>query len=269
MSWNLIRKTVSDRWRSIAIYAGGLFAYVLLTVGLYPTVQKMTGQLKELMQKFSKDILRFFGTATFDLGSFNNYVVLRLLGLIWIVIVAAFVIAFARQMVAGELADGTLELLLAQPIERWKVLTSEGLVLLVGSLSIVLATVLGIFIFAPAFGVSVAFSGYLAFIPLGLALMLAIGGYSVLFSVLFIDPRRAAMAAAGLTLAFYMLHFAGSYWKIVDKIDWFGIFHYYDPMKVLDSGAVPVKSVLLLLAFAVVGFGAAIWVFQRRDITTA
>ena len=51
--------------------------------------------------------------------------------------------------------------------------------------------------------------------------------------------------------------------------DRFGIFHYYDPLKVLNSGTVPVKSVLLLLAFAVVGFAAALWVFQRRDITTA
>lgn len=267
MNWNLVLKTVRDRWRSTAVYAAGLFGYVLLSVGLFPTVQKMSPNIKDLMSKMSKDVLRLFGSASVDLASFNNYMVLRLLGLMWVIIAAAFVIAFARQMVAGELAEGTLELLLAQPVERWKVLSSETAVLVAGSLGIVLATVLGVFISAPVFGIKAAYSGYLAFIPLGLAMMLAIAGYSILFSVVFNDPRRAAMAAAGLTLVFYLLHFAGSYWKVVGKVDWFGIFHYYDPLKVLDSGSVPVKSVLLLCVFAAAGFGAALWSFARKDIS--
>jgi ABC-type transport system involved in multi-copper enzyme maturation permease subunit len=77
------------------------------------------------------------------------------------------------------------------------------------------------------------------------------------------------MAAAGLTLVFYLVHVGGAYSKFFEKVDWFGIFHYYDPLKVLDSGNVPAKSVLLLLAFAAVGFGAALLVFQRRDITAS
>jgi ABC-2 type transport system permease protein len=268
MNWNVVRKTLKDRWRSTALFSASLFGYMVLSVGLFPTVEKMSSRYKDLISKMSKDVLRLFGSSSIDLGSFNNYMVLRLLGLMWVIIAAAFIIAFTRQMVAGELAEGTLELLLAQPVERWKVLTSEGAVLAAGSLCIVLATVLGVFMFAPAFGIKVAFAGYLAFIPLGLALMLAIAGYSILFSVVFNDPRWAATAAAGLTLVFYLLHFAGSYWKVVDKVDWFGIFHYYDPLKVLESGHVPLKSILLLCAFAAVGFSAALMSFARKDIST-
>jgi ABC-type transport system involved in multi-copper enzyme maturation permease subunit len=77
------------------------------------------------------------------------------------------------------------------------------------------------------------------------------------------------MASAGLTLFFYVVHFAGAYWRIVEKIDWFGIFHYYDPLRVINSGNVPVKDVLILLAFAIVGFALAIWFFQRKDITVS
>jgi ABC-type transport system involved in multi-copper enzyme maturation permease subunit len=56
------------------------------------------------------------------------------------------------------------------------------------------------------------------------------------------------------------------YSSVVAKIDWFGVFHWYNPLSVLDSGNVPVKSILILLAFAAIGFGAAIAVFQRKDI---
>ena len=74
------------------------------------------------------------------------------------------------------------------------------------------------------------------------------------------------LAAAGVTLFFYVLHFVSQYSSVVEKVDWFGIFHWYNPLGVLESGNVPVKSILILLAFAVVGFAAALLVFQRKDI---
>lgn len=267
MSWNLIRKTVSDRWRSTAIYAGAISAYLLMTAAIFPTFQKISG-IQDVINKYPKDLLKFFGVQNFDITSFNSYLVVEFLGVIWVVIAAAYIIAFARNMVSGELHDGTLELLLAQPIERWKVLTSEGLVLLGGIIGLVAVTVVSIFAWGAAFGLKITYSGYANFIPIGVALFAAIAGYSIFFSAVFSDPRHSAMAAAGLTLVFYLVHFGGAYSKFFEKVDWFGIFHYYDPLKVLNSGTVPVKSVLLLLAFAVVGFAAALWVFQRRDITT-
>jgi ABC-2 type transport system permease protein len=268
LNLNLIRKTISDRWRSTAIYAGAISAYLLMTASIFPSFQKISG-IQDVIDKYPKDLLKLFGVESFDIASFNNYVVIEFLAVIWVVIAAAYIIAFARNMVSGELHEGTLELLLAQPIERWKVLTSEGLVLLGGIVSLVAATVLSVFVWGAIFGLEITYSGYAAFLPLGVAMFAAIAGYSILFSAVFSDPRHSAMAAAGLTLVFYLVHFGGAYSKFFEKVDWFGIFHYYDPLKVLNSGNVPVKSVLLLLAFAVVGFGAALWVFQRRDITTA
>lgn len=266
MSWNLFRKTVSDRWRATSVYAGAIAAYVLLLAAIFPTFSKMSG-IQKLLEKYPKGLLKLFGVQRFDISSFNNYITLEFLALMWVVIMAAFIIAFARNMVAGELSEGTLELLLAQPIERWKVLTSEGLVLLGGIIGLVVVTVVSIFAFGAAFGLKLTYSGYAAFLPLAVALFAAIAGYSVLLSAALSDPRQVAMGAAGLTLVFYLVHFAGTYSKVFEKVDWFGIFHYYNPQKVLDSGNVPVRDILLLLVFAVVGFAAALLVFQRRDIT--
>jgi beta-exotoxin I transport system permease protein len=266
VSWNLLRKTVLDRWRGTAVYAVAISAYVLLLAGVFPTFSRISG-IQKIFDKYPKGLAQFFGVQRFDISSFNNYLTLEFLALIWVVIMAAFIIAFARNMVAGELSEGTLELLLAQPIERWKVLTSEGLVLLGGIVFLSATTIVSIFAFGAAFGVKLSYSGYAAFLPLAIALFAAISGYSIFFSAAMRDPRKVAMGAAGLTLVFYLVHFAGTYSKVFDKIDWFGIFHYYNPQQVLDSGNVPVKDILILLAFAVVGFAASLWVFQRRDIT--
>lgn len=266
MNWNLIRKTISDRWRGTAVYAGGLLAYVLMLTALFPSVQKVGAFKKAYMKDLPEGLIKFFNLQKFDVTSFDSYMTIQFLGLLWVIVLAAFAISFARNMVAGEIQDGTLELLLAQPIARWKVMTSEGAVLLGGIIGLVATTVVSTFAFGAAFGVKLSYAGYLAFLPLGIALAAAIAGYSVLLSAVMKEPRRVAMAAAGLTLFFYLIHFGGMYSRVLEKFDWFGIFHYYNPQKVLSSGGVPARDVLVLLAFAAVFFAAALLSFQRRDI---
>jgi ABC-2 type transport system permease protein len=268
MNRSVFDKTVFERWRATLVYAVGILAYMLMLTAVYPTFRNMLAAKSELLKNYPKGLLQFFGVKSIDASSFSNYITLELLGFIWVIIMAAFVIAFARQMISGELHDGTLELLMSQPVPRWKVLTSEGIALLAGIVVLVVTTVLGIFAFGSAFASSagINYAGYAAFLLVGICLSAAIAGYSVLFSVLLDDPRRAVMASVGLTLFFYLIHFAAAYSKIVEKVDWFDIFHYYSPMTVIDSGTIPVKSVLLLLAFAAVGFGAAVWAFDRKDI---
>lgn len=265
MNWNLVRKTISDRWRGTAIYAGALAAYVLLITAMFPSFQNMTG-VKEMMENYPESMSRFFGIESIDITSFNNFMTVELLGLMFVIIVGAFVFSFARGMVAGELSDGTLELLLAQPIQRWKMLTSKGAVLLAGIVGIVLTTVLSVFAFGAAFGIDVSYSGYLAYLPVATALLISIAGYSILFSTALHKPRWVVMASVGVTLGFYMMQFVATSSQSLEKLGYFTIFHYYNPLKVLESGSVPVGDVLLLLAFGAACFGASLWFFQRKDI---
>ncbi len=267
MNWNLVRKTINDRWRGTAIYAGALAAYVLLMTAMFPSFEKMTG-IQEMMESYPESMSRFFGVESIDITSFNNFMTMELFGLMFVIIVGAFVFSFARNMVAGELHDGTLELLLAQPVERWKILTSKGAVFLAGIVGIVLVTVLSVFAFGAAFGIDVSYSGYLAFLPVATALFISIAGYSILFSTALHRPRWVVMASVGVTLGLYMMQFAATTSPSLEKLGYFTIFHYYNPLKVLDSGSVPIWDVLMLLAVGAACFGASLWFFQRKDISS-
>ena len=267
MNWNLVRKTISDHWRGTAIYAGALAAYVLLLTAMFPSFQKMTG-VKEMLEQYPEGMARFFGVESIDITSFNNFMTMELLGFMFVIIAGAFVFSFARYMVAGEMSDGTLELLLAQPIQRWKMLTSKGAVLLAGIVGIVLATVLSVFAFGAVLGIDVSYSGYLAYLPVATALLVSIAGYSILFSTALHRPRWVVMASVGVTLGFYMMQFAATSSESLEKLGYFTIFHYYNPLKVLDSGSVPIVDVLVLLGVGAVCFAAAIYFFQRKDIAS-
>lgn len=265
MNWNLARKTIGDRWKGSVIYAGGIAAYVLMVAALFPTFSKMTGA-QDFFEKYPESLLRLFGAEHIDISSFNNYITMQFLSMFFVIIVGAFVISFARGMIAGELHDGTLELLMAQPIKRWKILTSKAAVLLGGIIGMVLVTVLAVFAFGAAFGIDITYSGYLAFLPLAAALFISIAGYSIFFSTVLREPRRVAMASAGLTLLLYLMHFAGITSPSLEKVGWFSIFHYYDPLHVLDSGTLPVWDILILLAVGAAFFAASLWLFKRKDV---
>ena len=266
MNWNLIRKTISDRWRGTAIYAGALVAYVLMLTAMFPSFQNLTG-VKEVLEQYPEGMARFFGVESIDFSSFNNFMTMEFLGLMFVIIAGAFIFSFARYAVAGELRDGTLELLLAQPVERWRILTSKAAVLLAGIVGLVLITVLSVLGLGSAFGIDVSYSGYLAYIPVAMALLVSIAGYSILFSTSLNRPRWVVMASVGVTLGFYMMQFAATSSQSLEKLGYFTIFHYYNPLKVMDSGTVPLWDVLVLLGVGAACFAASLWFFQRKDIT--
>ena len=260
---SLAAKTLRERWRMAAIFVGVIVSYTLLVVAIYPSIGKVkTDYAKNIPKAFAK----FFGVSSFNLTTFNNYVTLQFLSLMWVILVAAFVIAMARRMVAGELKEGTLEFLLSQPVQRWKLLSVQAALLLATIVGFVLVTVGSIVAFAAAFNVGSTYGGYVVFILPACALFIAIAGYSILFSAMFRDPGRAAMAAAGLTLVFYLMNFAASYWKSIEFMGWFSIFKYYQPLDFIQKASLPVRDVLVPCALGLVSFAAALWVFQRRDV---
>lgn len=263
MNGNLAKKVFGDRWRSTTVYGVAIALYVLMLTALYPSVSKMT-QFKTAA--YPKDLLRFFGVKSLDISSFNNYMVLQLFSVMWVVILVAFVIAWSRNAIAGELEEGTMEFLLSQPVGRARALVTQSVMMLGGMIALVVVTMLSIIVFGTAFSQKVSYGGCCAFIPAAVALFAAVAGYSMMFSA-WLGDRKAIMASAGLTLAFYLLHFGGLYSKPIAKLDYVGIFHYYDPLKVLNKAAFPARDFLVLLLFAVVFFVAAYLIFRRRDIT--
>jgi ABC-2 type transport system permease protein len=261
---NFAKKVFGDRWRSTTVYCVAMSLYVLMLAALYPTVSKMS-QLKT--QAMPKNMLKFFGLQSFDLSTFTNYVVLQLLSFVWIVVMVAFVVAWSRAALAGEMDEGTMEFLLSQPIGRAPVLVTQSLMMLAGMMVLVVVTMLSVIVFgAIFFAHKMTYAGFAVFIPIGIAMFAAVAGYSMFFSA-WLSDRKAIMASAGLTLAFYLLHFGGTYSKPISKIDIIGIFHYYNPVVVVTKAHFPVWDFLILLLFAAVFFVAAYLVFRRKDVT--
>ncbi|GEM_PF-966998 len=262
-NWNIAKKTIKDKWKSTLYYITGVCSYMLMLSAIFPSFKKMKG-IEELIESYPKEILKLFGASEINIADFNNYVTIEFLGLIAIVIIGAYVFSFTRGIISGELKEGTLEILLSQPVERWKVISTQVLVMLAGIISIVVSIVLSTFVFGAIFKLSVSFLGFAAYIPVAFSLFFCIGGYTLLLTSVL--PKHGTMAAIGLTLVFYMVKFATDVAEPIHRLRFISIFNFYDPAKVLKTGTPPATDVLVLIAVGAVCYFVATIQFERMNV---
>ena len=267
MSLGLTSQTLKLQAQSIVSYALGAGVYSVLVVFLFQrVVEQHKGFINQYLAIVPKALLRLFNIGGTDLISFGGFVGAEYLSFIWVVIVAAFTIAFTSGALAKELEQGTMELILAYPLGRLRFFFSKVAALLVALAVIVLSTVGGIWLGALSQHLSVSRSAYLPTAIVGLAFAMAISGYGFLFSALASERGAAALPAAGLTLLFYLVNFVAQTWDSMKGAARLSLFNYYRPQDALNFGRVDLPVILLLLAVALAGTLAAALVFRMRDL---
>ena len=268
MSLTLTAKALKLQAQTIASYALGAAFYSVLVVFLFQrVVEQHKGFLTQYLAVLPKALLRLFNIGGTDLISFGGFVGAEYLSFIWVVIVAAFTIAFTSGALAKELEQGTLELMLSYPLGRLRFFFSKVAALLVALAVIVLGTVGGIWLGALSQHLSVPRSAYLSAAIVGLAFAMAISGYGFLFSALASERGAAAFPAAGLTVLFYVVNFAAQTWDGLKGVARLSLFNYYRPQDALNLGRVDLSAILVLLAVALAGTLAAALVFRMRDLS--
>lgn len=219
-----------------------------------------------------------------------------------ITILCIWAIGRSSGAIAGEIDRGTIELLLAQPIRRSRLVLAHFWVDLMTipllCLSLWAGTYLGVWLVGP-----IEPSGEelkrLAFVHVnrdalrldaaafgpGLwnvgALVFAVSGYTLWLSAAGRFRYRVMGAAVFITLLQFLINVVGQLWDAVGVLRPFTVFYYYQPQQIIlshrwsvDLGQVwnsghPLCSLnvlAVLLALGIVGYALALWTFTRRDL---
>lgn len=259
----MLRKALWDlRWTAPAYAAGGA-GYTFLVASFYPMVRAQAEQFQKLLAAYPKGMLVALGYT--DFTSYAGYLSVESLNLFWPVIVLTFATLAGAALVAKEVEDGTTEVWLSVPEERWRLLAAKFAALAAGLLLCVVATVATIGIFGAAVGVTLRPAGLLALGVNLAALTFVVAAYSGLASALLSSRGLAAGVSLGVTFlsyAMYVVSKLSSGWQHARD---FSIFTAYRPQSALESGRVePLEAGLLLLATGACVVLALV-AFQRRD----
>lgn len=262
---NVALKTLRDARRALAWWSLGLAALVALMVSVYPTVRS-NPDLNRMVQDYPKALKSFiaFGGRV-DYVSAAGYLGSELFAfMVPLLLLVASIGAGARAL-AGEEEQGTLELLLANPVSRRRLVLEKlaALVAEIGLLALVLW--LALLIGAHAAGMHVT-GAHLAAATLSAGLLAVAFGTIALSAGACLGRRGIAIGvAAGGAVAASLVNSLATLVHFLEPVRAASPFYHYVASDPLRSG-LGAGHVAFLVALTVVAAAAGLAGFERRDI---
>lgn len=263
MRWELYRRRKAILWWSI-----GSILMTAVILALYPSIRDQAQQMNQVINQLPPELrgLKTGGSSKVDVGNplefLNSQLFYATLPIIWIILS----ITRGAALLGKEEQDHTLELLLARPISRTRLLLAKIAAFLVEFTAVTGATFLTIVLLCPLFDINIAVS------RLFMATM-----YTDLFCLSFgyiafslqagnrFTKRGATTFAVVLGFGGYVL---ASLSSLTDWLEWpvkFLPYHYFMPLDAF-RGHTPTGLIVYLLLVATLGTAIAIIGFRGRDI---
>ena len=267
MRSNVFLKTLYDMRRALFWWGLGLFLLSLYYITFYPSMQESSADLQEMLDRMP-DSMRALMGGEVDLTSVEGFLSLEAFSFFYPILLLAFAVSYGAGIIGSEEENGTLDLLLATPTPRWRVVIEKFGALVVFTLVALAACYVGFLLGAGIAGIDEldaarVLEGTLNMATLALffaALALAITGLRS-------GGRGLALGVtAGLAAFTYLVYAMGSVSDVPDWLQRLSPWYYYGGNTVMREG-VSVGHGALLLGLTAVLVAVAIWGLRRRDVS--
>ncbi len=256
MSVDLWRKDTADRF-PLAIAVGAIL--IVFSAVAFAIYSPVASSLDAIASTFPEEILSIVG----EVGP-GGYVVSELFNVLGPLFLVAFALILGSTLVAGEEEDGTMSLLLAHPVTRWRVIAAKCATLLSMVLVATALFWIGVTLSAAYQEVDLD-QGGIAATCLHLLTLAACFGLIALAAGAATGRPGVAGAISGTIaalsyLAASMLPLAG-----LERLAQFSPWYYYNGSEPLVNGLNP-AHLAVLLSLAMLSAVVAVLTFSRRDL---
>jgi ABC-2 type transport system permease protein len=265
MLLSLARKTVHDHRRSVLGWGLGMAALILMQLAVYPSVRSQGPRMRELINSYPSAFKAMFGMQGVDFTSGPGYLSTEAFSLLIPLMLIGLAIGLGAGAIAGEEERGTLDLLMANPVSRSRVLIAKALGSLAALAAVAALLYVTVLIAVTVLDMGVS-AGRLAYAT-GSVLVLACVCGAVTFLAGAATGRRGVAIGAGAAFAVvsYFIDSLAEITKTVRPWRTVSVFHQASATSALhgDLGATGLAATA---AAAMLCFMAAIYLFQRRDL---
>ncbi|MBI4328592.1 MAG: ABC transporter permease subunit [Chloroflexi bacterium] len=262
---NVFWKSLRDQRRALAWWGIGLVLLAVTTLLFYPAIRDSQELIQQAMQAFPKELLAIFAGEVTDIASPVGFLNTQLFFFMAPLLFLAFAIAFGSGAIAGEEERGTLDLLLANPVARRRVVVEKFAAMVVATIALATTFWAGLTVGSKAVGMEINVVR-LAEMTVSLALLgLVFGSLALAFGAARGNSGLSIGVASALGVAFYFANALAPAVEALEPLRNFSPFYYYigaDPLtnglNLAHAGVLAGLSVLLLIV--------ALVTFERRDL---
>ena len=261
----VLLRSVRDALRGLVFWTAGIVLLVLVTVSIWPSIEG-NADLTNAIENYPEELKAFLG-GSLDFATAAGYLNAELYSLMVPLLLLVYGIGAGARGLAGEEEAGTLDLLLSHPVARRRVLLEK-----LGA-AVTLLVVLGAVVFVGVALSSVAFGldvGTLDIAAATLGAVLLAAAFAALAVLVGAATGSRALAIgvpATLVTASYLLFGLGNLVDALEPLEPLSPWEWYAGGDQLRNGP-DWSGLLLLLASVVVLAGAAVPLFERRDLST-
>ena len=260
----LTGQDISLRSRGVLIWGTILGALGAMFVAIAPSLSDNPG-MEEMLNSMPQAMLDLFGYGAGGFGSVEGVLDGEMLGFMVPLALSVFTILVASSALAGAEEEGTIDVLMGNPLSRTQLVLSRfvsaavlllGIVAIMGLITWVTALVLDVDLSFEAIA-----AGSLSLWPLALFF----GGVAMLCSATFHRRFLAIAIPLALLIVMYFVDGLASSVEFLDTIQPLSAFYYYG--SAIQDG-IDWTNFAGLTAAALVLAGLSVVIFRRRDIYT-
>ncbi len=259
---SVLHRALHEHRRSVLAWSSSLFTLVVMVAAVFPTIRG-NQQIVKLYDNYPKALRSLFGIT--DLTTGPGYMNAEIFSLMAPLLVIVFAVLWGGDLISGEEERGTMDILLANPISRRRLLIEKWAALAAGSTMAGAALAAGLAFASPIFGLGISVEGAAAAVVSVVLLGLLYGTVALAVGATTGHRGLARGATTGLAVAAYLISsLAGlvGWLKPVRPLSpWYHALG-TDP---LTHGFVGVHLLVLPLLTAALLIGS-VYFFDRRDL---
>ncbi len=261
----VLGQTLRSERRSILGWMIGVIALGMVTTGSWPAVRQSTDELGHMLENLPDSLTAFFGEG-FTSFSAESIIGSRLFGSIGLVLFLGYAISRGARAIAGEEGEGTLELLVVQPLSRRAIAVDKVVAAWLSLAGLVLLQMLVLLVMLVVVDLTLPLSGVVG-ASVGLYLLAVMFGMLAFAVGAATGNRTLAVGVSGsLAAGLFLLNGLGALVPALEGIARFSPFSRYDGTTVLGQG-LDVGAAGYFGAVAVLLVVVGIVAFDRRDIS--
>lgn len=261
---NILFKTLHDQRRSLVWWSVGMLALVGLTVPFYPTIRD-NPQYNELISTLPTQLRAAFLAGVQDITSPEGYLNARLFTLLLPLLLLIYAIGVGTNAIAGEEERHTLDLLLAHPVKRSRVVLEKFGSLAIGVALLGLAVWVALWVGAVAIEMDIAAGKLAAATTSAVGLGLLFGTLALALGAATGKRALSLSMSAVLALGSYLIYSFASLNDRVEQVQPASPFYWYLGGEPIRNG-LHVGHITALLGTTLVLLMVAVVTFNRRDV---
>jgi ABC-2 type transport system permease protein len=239
--------------------------FVLLQVAAFPLLVEQMKAMESLLSAFPPELIKVMNISMDTVSSFDAYIAMKHFSSTWIIFLLLIALP-AATILNKEKSNGTIELLLSQPISRVKLSTAKYFSGLIQVYIFVAPSILLTIPLTLIWNIQSTPIHYVYFTIMSLCFSSVVYSATFFLGSIFKEPSKSYMIAIMAIVGFYTLTAISALVKDLENLKYFSAFFYYDGNIPFMKGEVEIIGSITFILLSVIFTVSGIYIFNKRDV---